>query len=155
MNFEKPEKSGFLKNEKKLLEISSLNTCIPKTHIIWGTVPQVGNETKKSCHFWSFLCLLPPAPPPSPPKQARKPKFKNHEKNIWRCHYFYTCATKIMMKWCMLTQIWSTTDIIFCHFRPFLPSFPSVGILVFRETTKFLFTLQARQIAYILLQKVK
>ena len=34
------------------------------------------------------------------------------------------------------------------------PNFLSVGIFVFRETRKFLFTLQARQIAYIWLQKV-
>ena len=33
-------------------------------------------------------------------------------------------------------------------------NFPYVGIFVFRETTKFLFTLQARKIDYILLQKV-
>ena len=33
-------------------------------------------------------------------------------------------------------------------------NFPSVGIFVFRETTKLPFTLQARQIAYIVLQKV-
>ena len=33
-------------------------------------------------------------------------------------------------------------------------NFLSVGIFVLRGTTKFLFTLQARQIAYILLQKV-
>ena len=31
-------------------------------------------------------------------------------------------------------------------------NFLSVGVFVFRETTKFLFTLQAQQIAYILLQ---
>ena len=35
-----------------------------------------------------------------------------------------------------------------------IQNFPSVGIFVFRETTKFLFTLQAQQINYILLQKV-
>ena len=33
-------------------------------------------------------------------------------------------------------------------------NFLLVGIVVFRETTKFLFTLHARQITYILLQKV-
>ena len=34
MNFEKPEKSAFWKNEKKLLEILSFYTCVPKTTII-------------------------------------------------------------------------------------------------------------------------
>ena len=30
----------------------------------------------------------------------------------------YTCETKSTIIWCMLTQIWSATYIIFCHFRP-------------------------------------
>ena len=29
-----------------------------------------------------------------------------------------------MIKLCMLTQIWSATDIIFCHFRPFFALLP-------------------------------
>ena len=29
-----------------------------------------------------------------------------------------------MIIWCMLTQIWSKTDIIFCHFRPFFVLLP-------------------------------
>ena len=37
---------------------------------------------------------------------------------------FSTCATKNTIKWCMLTQIWSATDIIFCHFRPFFALLP-------------------------------
>ena len=45
------------------------------------------------------------------------------------------------------------------HFKQFFvkianQKFTSFGIFVFRETTKFLFTLQARQFAYTLLQKV-
>ena len=44
MNFEKPEKSEFWKNEKKLLEISSFYTCVPKTTIIWRTVPEICSE---------------------------------------------------------------------------------------------------------------
>ena len=41
VNFEKPEKSEFLKNENKLLEISSFYTCVPKATIIWSTVPEI------------------------------------------------------------------------------------------------------------------
>ena len=49
--------------------------------------------------------------------------------NKWHLNYlemssFYTCATKNTIKWCMLTQIWSATDIIFCHFRPFFALLP-------------------------------
>ena len=52
---------------------------------------------------------------------------KLKKKNIWRCHHFATtCATKNTIKWCMcmLTQIWSATGIIFCHFRPFFAFLP-------------------------------
>ena len=45
MNFEKPEKSEFWKNEKKLLEISSFYRGAPKNTIIWGTVPEIRSET--------------------------------------------------------------------------------------------------------------
>ena len=34
--------------------------------------------------------------------------------------------TKNMIIWCMLTQIWSATDMIFCHFRPFLLFYPNI-----------------------------
>ena len=37
---------------------------------------------------------------------------------------FQTCATKNMIIWCMLTQIWSVTDITFCHLRPFFVLLP-------------------------------
>ena len=42
MNFEKPEKSEFWKNEKKkFLEILSFYTFVPKATIIGGTVPEI------------------------------------------------------------------------------------------------------------------
>ena len=59
MNFEKPEKSVFLKNEKKLLEISSFYTCVPKPIIIWGTVPATRSETE----LWASFCPFNPLPP--------------------------------------------------------------------------------------------
>ena len=57
MNFEKPEKSVFLKNEKKLLEISSFYTCVPKTTIMWDTVPKMQSETEL-LSFWAIFCLF-------------------------------------------------------------------------------------------------
>ena len=78
--FEKLEKSEFWKNEKKLLKISSFYTCVPKTIIIWGPVPEVQY-------------------PPILTMQKTK-ILKN-----WK-----TCTTKNTTKWCMLTQISSATD---------------------------------------------
>ena len=69
MNFEKPEKSEFWKNEKKLLEISSFYTCVPKTTIIWGTVPEIQSETNFFCHFGPFFALYLPLHPNNPENQ--------------------------------------------------------------------------------------
>ena len=63
--------------------------------------------------------------------------------NKWHLNYlemssFYTCATKNTIKWCMLTQIWSATDIIFCHFRPFfaLKSLLTLKIKIWKKVYK-------------------
>ena len=61
MNFEKPEKSEFWKNEKKLLEISSFYTCVPKTTIIWGTVPEIRSETELFAILGHFLPFYTPS----------------------------------------------------------------------------------------------
>ena len=100
MNFEKPKKSEFWQNEKKLLEISSCYLSVTKTTIIWGIVPEIEWD-KFFLSFWAIFCP------------------KKRHLNYLEMSSFYTCATKNMIKWCMLTQIWSATDIIFCHFRPF------------------------------------
>ena len=46
MNFEKSENQNFekikkKKKKKKLLETSIFYTCVPKTTIIWSTVPEI------------------------------------------------------------------------------------------------------------------
>ena len=72
MNFEKPEKAKFWKNEKKMLEISSFYIL----HM-WGTVPEIQSETKIFVILGHFL-----------PFKPEKPKFWKNEKSIWRCHHF-------------------------------------------------------------------
>ena len=37
---------------------------------------------------------------------------------------FYTCVPKLTIIQCMLPEIWSTTDRIFCHFESFFALFP-------------------------------
>ena len=104
---------------KKLLEISSIYTCVPKTTIIWGTVPDKQSETN-FLSFWAIFPLLTPPPPPPPTTQTQKTQvLKNWKQHLWKCHHFKSVQQKNTIKWCMLTQIWSTTDIIFCHFRSF------------------------------------
>ena len=46
----------------------------------------------------------------------------------WKRHLerssLYTCAPKITIIWCMLPDIWNTTDIFFSHFGPFFTFYP-------------------------------
>ena len=51
-------------NEKKLLDITSFYTCVPKTTIIWGTLPEIRSETDRLvCQFAPVFVLLPPHDP--------------------------------------------------------------------------------------------
>ena len=56
------------------------------------------------CHFLPFY----------PPNNTESQNFEKNGKSIRRCH----CAAKITIIWCMLLEIWSATEIVFCHFGP-------------------------------------
>ena len=116
MNFEKPEKSEFWKIEKKLLKISSFYTCTKNhNHMRYSFWDMEWDRI--FCQFGPFFIFCPP-PPHSPINN--NPGNQNFEwKKIWRCHHFKLVQQKNMIIWCMLTQIWSMTDINFYHFRPF------------------------------------
>ena len=75
-------------------------------------------------YFFVILdCFLPfyaPRPPPLPPchthTQPKNSKFWNNEKKAWRYYHFtHVCHIPII---CMVPEIWSMTDQIFCHFGP-------------------------------------
>ena len=54
-----PKNQNFEKM-KKLLEISSFYTCVPKTTIIWGMVPEIWSEAGRSfCLLGYFLPFYP------------------------------------------------------------------------------------------------
>ena len=42
---------------------------------------------------------------------------------LWEISSIYTCVQKITIIWCMVPDIQSETDRIFCHFRPFFCPF--------------------------------
>ena len=64
------------------------------------------------CHFGPFLLVDLP----------NNPKNQNFEEK-WKTHLeilsFYTCVLQMMIIWCMVPEILSTTDRNFCHFRLF------------------------------------
>ena len=57
------------KKKKKNLEISSFDTCVPKTAIIWGTVPEIQSETEPFVTLGHFIALLTPSTPNNPDNQ--------------------------------------------------------------------------------------
>ena len=75
---------------KKVAGDTSFYTCIPKTKIIWGTVPEIWNKTDRIfCHFWPFSTLLPY--PLTTWKIKILKKWKEHLEMS-----FYTCVPKMM-----------------------------------------------------------
>ena len=58
-------------------------------------------------------------PLPHRPLNLLKLRILKKWKSIWRCDHFAHVYQKSRSLWCMLLEIWSTTDIIFCHFGPF------------------------------------
>ena len=78
----KTQKIRLLTKWTNLPEIS-FYTCVPKTAIIWGTVPETQSETEFFVildHFYPFNLL--------PGSNPENQKFDKNEKSIWRCHHF-------------------------------------------------------------------
>ena len=88
---------------KKIAEIT-FYTCVPKTTIIWGMVPEIPSETDK------YVVLLSNFLPFDSP---------NNSEN-GRCHHYTHVYQKITIIWCMLPEIWSVTVTTFCPFTPLL-----------------------------------
>ena len=102
------------KSQKKiLLEISYQFTHVyqkPQSGSLW--------DTEWHNFFLSFRASFFSLPPPTHSPRPNTPEnqnFEKKEKSIWRCHHFKLVQQKTV-KWCMHTQIWSVTDIIFLSF---------------------------------------
>ena len=76
------------------------------------------------CHFGQFFALLLPW-------QPRKSKFKKKWKKPWRYYHF----THLYHKW-KSYEVWSATNIIFCHFGLFF--FPFYPLPLKTQKTKIL-----------------
>ena len=88
----KTQKIKILKKWKKFQEIS-LCTSVPKTTIIWGTVPEIWSKTDLIfLSFWAIFC-------PFTPLTAR------------RYHHF-TQVPKIMIICYTVPKMWHLTDVI-------------------------------------------
>ena len=82
----------------------SFYTTIPKTMITCYTVPEIWRITDVIVIFY-FGLFLPFYPPNSPKNQ----NFKKIKKTVGDTS-FYTCVSKIMIRWCMVPEKWCVTD---------------------------------------------
>ena len=112
----KTRKIKLLKKWTKIAQDIILCICVPKTTIIWGTVSDIQSEIKVFVILDHFLTLSH--------LTIQKIKILKKWKRYLDASSFQTRATKNTIIWCMLTQTWSVTDIIFCHFRPFFALLP-------------------------------
>ena len=115
MNFEKPEKSEFWKNEKKKIpgDIVLLHICTKshnhRRYSSWDT------ELEFFCHFGPFF-------PFDPPNNLKNQNFEEIKKSL-EILSFYTSIPQMMIIWGMVPEISSTTEffVISGYFLPFYP----------------------------------
>ena len=94
----------FLKVKKKHLEISSSYISVPTIMIICYTVPEIWCMMDVIIfHFRLFFALLPHYLP-------KKPIFFQKCQKQLEIPSFYTHVPKLMIRWCMVPEIWCTTD---------------------------------------------
>ena len=106
-----------LKKQKKHLEMLSFYTCVPKTKIMMYTSWNMECDRQYTLSFWAIFC-------PFTPITTWKIKTSKKTKQNLEISSFYTCVPQITFIWCMVPEIWSMTDRIFCHFGPFFAFLP-------------------------------
>ena len=97
---------------KKILEISSFYTSVPKIMIICYTVPEIWHVTHVIFIFHSglFFTLLPHKIYPFTPQNlpfyptAHKIKISKKVKKGLEISSFYTCVPTIMIRWCTVPE---------------------------------------------------
>ena len=76
--------------------------------IIWCMVTEIWSTTEHFFWFWTIFC-------PFTNLKTWKIKIFKKWKNCLEIS-FNTFATEMIIIWCMVPEIWSVTDRIFCHF---------------------------------------
>ena len=85
---------------------------------MWGTTPQIQSETDKNFyHFEPFFAILSS-------NNLENQIFEKIKKVAGEVIILQMC-TKNHIIWCMLPEIWSVADLIWCHFGPFFAFLPN------------------------------
>ena len=103
-----------------MLEISSFYTCVPKTTIMWDTVPKMQSETEL-LSFWAIFCLFNSLHLNNPEKL----NFEKMKKAFGDVIILNLCNKKTRSYDVCLLRYEGLPDIIFCHFRPFFAFLPN------------------------------
>ena len=104
MSFENQKNQNFEKMKKKKCWRYYYFTYVYQK-LQSGTVPEIQSDTFFFCQLRPFFVLYPP--PPLPLTTQKTKILKKRKKHLEMSAFV-----------CMLTKIWSVTDIIVCHFRP-------------------------------------
>ena len=70
-----------------------------------------------------FFVILGHFLPFDPPNNLKNQNFEKMKK-ILKILSFYICIPQMMIIWCLVPEIWSTTGKFFCHFGLFFALFP-------------------------------
>ena len=112
-----PRKSNFGKNVKKPW------TYYPFTHVYhnWKSCDvrflRYKARQTEFLSFWATFC-------PSNFLTTQKIKILKEWIQHLEILSFHTCVPQMRIIWCMVPEIWSTTDRIFCHFGQFFALLP-------------------------------
>ena len=106
----------FKKNKEKHLEILLFHTCTKNLNDMIYSSWDIKRNKLKLVILGHFLLLYP--------TKNQKIKILKKWKKMLEILSFYICAPKITFIWCMVSEIRSPTDIIFCHFGPFFALLP-------------------------------
>ena len=102
------QKIKILKLKKAPGDIIILHICtINENHMMYGSW-DTKHDRQTFLSFWTIFCPFTPLTP-------KKSKFWKNEKNTSFC----TGVPWLTIIWCIVPEIPSMTDRIFCHFEPF------------------------------------
>ena len=98
-DFESMKKNKIKK--KKHLQISFYSS-VPHVTVVWCMIPEIWSLTDRIfCHFGLFFAFLPP-------NNLENQNFE--KKKSMELSSFHTFVPKIVIRWCMVLEIWCMTD---------------------------------------------
>ena len=85
--------------------------------MMYGSWDMVHDRCNCYFSFWAIFC-------PFTPLTAQKIKILKKWKKHLEISSFYISVPKIMIRWCMIPEIWCVTDVIIFHFGPIFALLP-------------------------------